>query len=618
MRSSAIAMAAATGLLLLAAGCGTDWSGNNSASNGGGGVQPAGWQQGWNDQDRFAWYQATQGSRLIPWAWAQALERAEDQQPFFSNDNLQRYRFVPFAKSVSNLPIGFARDNSDDSNLTYTKLRWYNGQSSNEQWLGLNCSACHTAQLNFGGKSMTLDGGPSLVDFQSFVSDFDAALAKTQSDPAKWRRFADAVLRGKTDPNPNDATRSNEAQLKAAFASLLQWEQQNAHLNQTDTAYGYGRLDAVGHIFNKVAQLAVYQQTGVRPTPNPPDAPVSYPFLWDIYRQSQLQWDGIVQVLGADGKPKRIKLGNGFFDYSALGRNVGEVIGVFGDVSIKPSPSMTGYNSSIHADALDQLENVLRRLQPPKWPGSLDANKVAAGKALYQSKGCAGCHTIEPPGNDIFKIHMIAQVRNNRNDTDPWMACNAITYTSAAGKLRGQPANYVTGDPLPSTAPLATMLGTTVIGSLVGKAGQIIKTAAQIFFGVEPRPHVVGAQTAVSAAEKRAGRLEQCYDDKSGLFAYKARPLDGIWATPPYLHNGSVPSLYDLLRDPKDRPTSFAIGTRNYDPVKVGYVTDPSAPGNGFTFNTSGQGNSNQGHDYNVGKLTEDERLALLEYLKSL
>jgi hypothetical protein len=602
-------MAAAAGLLLLAAGCKMGGSGGN--------VQPATWQ-GWTDQDRSSWYQATQGSRLVPWAWAQALERGEDQQHFFSNDNLQRYRFVPYDKSVSGLPIGFARDDSDDSELSFTKLRWYHDQQSKEQWLGLNCSACHTAQLDFAGKPVKLDGGPSLVDFQSFISDFDAAMEKTQSDPAKWRRFADAVLKGKSDPDRADPVRGNEGQLKAAFASLLQWERDNAHLNRTDAAYGYGRLDAVGHIFNKVAQLAVYQKPGVRPTPNQPDAPVSYPFLWDIYRQSQLQWNGIVKVLGDDGKPSRIKLGNGFLDYSALGRNVGEVIGVFGDVAITPSPSMAGYKSSIHADALDRLETMLRRLEPPKWPGTLDPKKVAAGQVLYETKGCKGCHTIEPAGDAVYRIHMIAQTRNNRNDTDPWMACNAITYVSAAGKLQGQPEGYVSGDPLTSTAKLATMLRTTVIGTLLGKGAEIVKTAAQIFFGVEPPPRVVGARTAVSLAEKRAGRLEQCYNDKSGLFAYKARPLDGIWATPPYLHNGSVPTLYDVLRDPKDRPASFNLGTRTYDPVKVGYVTDAKAAGNSFTFNTAGQGNSNQGHDYNVGKLTEDERLALLEYLKSL
>ncbi len=55
--------------------------------------------------------------------------------------------------------------------------------------------------------------------------------------------------------------------------------------------------------------------------------------------------------------------------------------------------------------------------------------------------------------------------------------------------------------------------------------------------------------------------------------SYVARRLDGIWATAPYLHNGSVPTLHDLLLPANERPASFAIGHRNFDPVRVGYLT---------------------------------------------
>jgi hypothetical protein len=102
------------------------------------------------------------------------------------------------------------------------------------------------------------------------------------------------------------------------------------------------------------------------------------------------------------------------------------------------------------------------------------------------------------------------------------------------------------------------------------------------------------------------------------LMAYKARPLEGIWATAPYLHNGSVPTLYDLLLPPAQRPAKFAVGTRNFDPKKVGYDTTPGAPGNSFTFDTTLTGNSNKGHVYGVGALSDTQRLELLEYLKSL
>ena len=61
--------------------------------------------------------------------------------------------------------------------------------------------------------------------------------------------------------------------------------------------------------------------------------------------------------------------------------------------------------------------------------------------------------------------------------------------------------------------------------------------------------------------------------------AYKVRPLNGIWATPPYLHNGSVPNLYALLSPVAERPKTFYLGHRDYDPVCVGYqIAATAAP----------------------------------------
>jgi hypothetical protein len=96
---------------------------------------------------------------------------------------------------------------------------------------------------------------------------------------------------------------------------------------------------------------------------------------------------------------------------------------------------------------------------------------------------------------------------------------------------------------------------------------------------------------------------------------YMARPLDGVWATAPYLHNGSVPTLWHLLH-PDRRPKTFITGNREYDPDNIGYATN----GNGWTFDTSHPGNSNIGHtgDKYGTNLPEDQKNALLEYLKSI
>ncbi|HEV2748561.1 MAG TPA: di-heme-cytochrome C peroxidase [Allosphingosinicella sp.] len=605
-----ISVMLAGGLILAVAGC--DWI------FGGGGKDKEGTTeepvQGWVKAQRLSWYQGTQGSRLMPWAWAQALEQAGNDQPLLARAHMESFRFLTLPESKQGLPVGFALDDQDDSHLSFTKLRWYANQGSTEQWVGLNCSACHTAEISYQGKAERIDGGPSLVDFQSFIEAVDAALAATRDDPAKWERFAAKVLAGKDTP-------ANRDLLKTELGKLIAWEKENARLNETPMRYGYGRLDAFGHIFNKVSQLAVYQMAppAARPTPNPADAPVSYPFLWGIYRQDKLQWNGIV-------KTQRLNLGQGYLDYGALGRNTGEVIGVFGDVTIKPVPDMHGFPSSIAAKNLNALETVLRGLQAPKWParfGALNQARVDAGRTLFQQKGCLGCHANPPAGDSIYAVKMVPLTRDsqgtpNRNNTDPWMACNAISYVSASGKLRDRPENYFKGDKLARTEPLATLLTTTVVGTLLAKWQEILDTAVEIFVGVEPLPRVVGAADVVSPEERRRGRLDQCYQAKSPLFAYKGRQLDGIWATAPYLHNGSVPTLYDLLRAPADRPARFNLGTREYDPVRVGYVTRADAPGNGFTFEAAGPGNSNEGHDYNVGNLTEEERAALIEYMKTL
>ncbi len=99
---------------------------------------------------------------------------------------------------------------------------------------------------------------------------------------------------------------------------------------------------------------------------------------------------------------------------------------------------------------------------------------------------------------------------------------------------------------------------------------------------------------------------------------YANMPLDGIWARAPYLHNGSVPTLQDLLRDPADRPKQFARGYDVYDPQKVGFVSDtPEARNAGTLYDTTIQGNGNSGHFYGT-RLTEQEKQDLIEYMKSL
>src|ERR1041384_3123710 len=80
---------------------------------------------------------------------------------------------------------------------------------------------------------------------------------------------------------------------------------------------------------------------------------------------------------------------------------------------------------------------------------------------------------------------------------------------------------------------------------------------------------------------------------------YKARPLNGIWAVAPFLHNGSVPNLYLLLSPQSDRPAKFWAGSKEFDPVKVGY--DVAEISGATEFDISKPGNSNAGHEFTDG-----------------
>ncbi len=590
-------------------------------------------EQGWSPADKTAWYTTTQGSRLLPLSWLRALEQPDSDKPFLVPEYMAAFNFIP-GPGASDLPIGFAIDEQDDSELPTTKLRWKEGQTSKEPWAGMTCSACHSNEITYNGKRLRVEGAPTLADFQSFQEALYKALDQTQHDDQKFARFAKKVL---------GDDHQDSAKLRGELAKLNDVNTRRLAANATPLRYGFARLDAIGNIFNQVATLVNAQDQ----TFHASDAPVSYPFLWNIHQLKWVQWNA-----SASNGPDV-----GDLDLGALGRNSGEVIGVFGDVQIKPVVMRwfpLGYKSSINVANLDRLEQLVRRLKPPAWPGvfpAIDATKRLAGERLFTDR-CARCHkhlerddltTSVPPVNfDTTKLNGPEDI-----GTDPWMACNAYANSAWTGSMKLTPSGYLF---LPGRkknilwlrASNFDMLSTAVIGSIVGYAGKykdavMERLTKEIFsHGATPpnlKPidlkNLVPGFTRPTVVPDKDAQLKLCRDDAliddedHRILGYKFRPLTGIWATAPYLHNGSVPTLYDLLLPPSDRPKSFYVGTREFDPVKVGFKTQQSAE-NSFLFRvvddqgTPIQGNLNSGHDYNNAGLSEAEREALVEYMKGL
>ena len=604
--------------------------------------------QGWPADKRMAWYTRSQGSRLIPRDWLNALEQPGNSTPFLAPAHIETFRYLPLPASDltspdecpndRGLPLGFAIDCQPDDGFSQTKLRWKAGQGSREQWVGMNCSACHTNQIDYKGQSLMVEGAPTLADFQGFMSTLRDSVRTTRADRDKLSRFAGGVL--KRPPTDGDL-----AMLQGAMDQWAAWNDGLASLNDVGNfRYGFGRLDAIGHIYNKVALAATWPDAAAQ-TANPADAPVSYPFLWNVTQLDRVEWNGVAPNSGLSALDT--------FNYGGLGRNTGEVIGVFADLTLRRNASTKGYVSSAKVDVLDAMENQLRTLQPPTWPAHfppIDTVLAQKGAKLFADQ-CSSCHALTSPTDSLSKPFAVTLSpaftpqgtprgtgKAASVDTDIWMACNAVQATGKTGILEGSPTELIgSGSRFKAEEPLLLMVQNAVFGTLAAQKDLVIEAAIRDLFGFArtlPTPSRRSTALTYALVSPKQARLRNCLDPKqpgSASIVYKARPLQGIWATAPYLHNGSVPTLDDLLLPPAQRPSKFQVGSREFDPVKVGFCTGQRAdactgpmPPRTFTFVASDgdgrplQGNSNAGHDYGNALLSKGDRDALVEYMKGL
>jgi hypothetical protein len=523
--------------------------------------------QGWRQEEQQLFYFTTQGSQLLPYDWFLALEQPGNTNLFRSDENMDRLGWLlsrPTQLNPDALPVGFVKDVDDETKRSY---------------LGLTCAACHTEQIKYREVTLRIDGGPTMADADGFITGLTRAMEETLGTQDKFDRFAHAVLRDKYN---EAAVRKLRLELKSVAGYL----DARAERNSPHPPYGHGRLDAFGNILNEVLAYALNIQTNARAA----DAPVSYPFLWDTPQSDRVQWNGVAQ-----NHPQEVPPGLG-----PLGRNVGEVLGVFGKFEIQPTVIPTGYRSSVKMVNLGHLERWVAGLWSPQWPEKflpgLDMAKVKRGEAIYNrpdanQNSCATCHEViirdDPKRRFNVKMTPLEIV-----GTDPAMASNFVSRVAATGRLEGKPIGGLF-DP--------KVFGKTASG------GVILNSVGGGVILHKP------LEAALGAFE---GDVHAFDDPSESLLAYKARPLNGIWATAPYLHNGSVPNLWELLKPPGDRMKSFYIGSREFDPVNVGFVTiqyDDRAMPMDITL----PGNSNAGHTWGT-ELTDAEKRDLIEYLKSL
>lgn len=530
--------------------------------------------QNWTDADRAYFYFADQGSRLIPYDYFLHLEQADNENLLRSDKNMKRMGLIPAAKSKNNpnaLPIGLAR---------------------NGDHMGPTCAACHTQQIIYNNEAIQIDGGQGFFHLNQLLMDITASLKATLDNPDKFDRFQQKVLGG-------NASEVQKSKLKKGVKAI--YEKRAAHLvqNHSDVPSGYTRLDAFGAILNQA--LAA---TGIEDNRNALTAPTSIPYIWDTPQHDYVEWNG---------SQSNTSVG-------ALARNIGEVIGVFGDIETETTKWLGfidgGYPSSIQTAELRELEHVVGKMHSPLWPDSfpkIDATLAKQGRGLYEQH-CIQCHVdfdrTDPKRTIQVRMSTIDDIK-----TDPLMAKNAIDFRGKAGKFEGRLKYYFAGKPLPVEGPAIDIANNIMVG--------IIKNNPLQAYLAKKEAKKLGHPDVTHPPKYVDGKIIEKGQEVSrkALLAYKARPLNGVWTSAPFLHNGSVPNLYQLLLPAKDRDKHFHLGSWEFDPKNVGYVLN--SDDNDFVFDTTLPGNSNAGHEYGTGyygkpALTEEERWALVEYLKTL
>ncbi len=553
-------------------------------------------EQGWAENTQQAFYFTTQGSRILPYKWFLVLEQADNTELFRNDQHIEALRYLPAVANVWNpdgLPIGFAKDTDHNQ----------------EEWIGLTCAACHTTQINFQGTRMRIDGGPALGDFEAFNRKLVEALNATYEDQFKFARFAKSILGADVS---NASIRNKLRDDLLAQTEALAYRNDMNHSGGSDQPhYGFGRLDAIGAIFNMIMAQSNDMPGNVRAA----DAPTSIPFLWGTHQSDVVQWTGFAP--------------NGPTTVGALIRNGGEALGAYGVVSIPETESANTYESSLAIKQLGKLEAWVATLKSPAWPDEylppINLERAVQGKIHYDAY-CVDCHQVIPRDQE-GKPYAAVLTPISELKTDPTVWVN-MQRLLQSGKFEGRREAVIAGTKIAAETTGLEPLVNAVIGSLLRhpvKSVKAITTKIGSGYKVESGDEVKYFENNMQSSnihEKVKNYSEMLSMKKSTTpkeGVYKARPLNGIWATAPYLHNGSVPNLYELLLPENQRSTVFFLGSREFDAKKVGFVSTDQTPGTQvFEFDTTRKGNANQGHIYGVDEITDQERLELLEYLKTL
>jgi len=640
-------------------------------------------EQGWTHEQRMLFYYHPQGSAQVMlaqmrYAWLVNLELAGSRKKFAAPENMSRYGFLTELRQQAdpeynpgNLPVGMTK---------------YFDAKVGAELVDFTCSLCHTGELHYHGTAVRVDGGQAMHAITSmkpgqFQADLMLAMLATYFNPWKFDRFAKNVIQPRLTGGTEQgfdfdaAKKTLRVEFKAAIDTLLANAWTDLKYGNYPVFEGYGRTDATQRIANTVFGRHISPHNYRQAT-----APVSYPHLWDIAKFDWVQWEGYASqpmarnINESLGVGARLDLFDEFgaplplnlrYDTSIHPDRLHEIERTLSQLKaprwpeqlfgeIKPEKARAGrvlfdvhcrHCHGPHLDPYVDPQFVDEATGQPKRGVTFvlrDDGSCAASSPEHPVPGrpltAAQCLNLQNPqriadvaGRKVYEVDgdlkvtgtdggrsveewRVALVPITDVGTDRNAALNFANHRYDASRLGWTPAELVS---LCVAPEVANKIDPASVSAVVGL--NLMSTAITNRYFEQYPP----ADEQELFRYMGYGVFDYPRTDPERLKNYKSRPLHGIWATPPFLHNGSVRTVYQMISPREERESWYWSGTKEYDPVNLGYRSLP-VPG-AVKYDTRVTGNDNTGHEFRAGcqsngvigpYLEPMEREQIIEYLK--
>jgi hypothetical protein len=586
-----------------------------------------------SQEQKRVFYHASEGAEFFPLTWMQALNNCNTHEPFLSH--LERYGLIRDPNASAALPIGFTVDKPRDLKMVPFG-----------PMVGVNCAACHVTELTANSHTELIDGAPSQFNVEQFFGELFRSVTATVESGDEFYGFLKRLYQhGSTDRSPFALHLSELANLHSASAREEAFQQEINRMVEEQSKVPPTDLKSGLQVTKEEPLLTV-------PLTND-----DFQSLFATKPASVLSRDhtmplseATLRIMAAPVKPDSAFANLSANDVEGLLTDAKDTlillksrVKFFMALVHEPTATMPGYG---RVDAFGDARNVLfpKFAKPSTAPvsyfhlwGLVHLNKVHwddnTNSVMEANVGQAiGSGAIADPDTGISTV-------NIRNLHQLELLAKSVPVPSWPGAFGQVNSAQVEAGRLVFKSECAHCHSTTIIDP---QQGEQLSTD----IGTDPNRAAlfqdkVGNQSLADAIHGLIAKVKQKAYETAGLSpqeiascdlpenkihwqanpVYTQRSLAGTWATAPYLHNNSVPTMYDLLST--KRPSKFLLQFPNYDPKNMGIMykndaqltaTDRSSQA---YFDTSLPGNDNHGHGFGTD-LTEDQKRALIEYLKTI